>query len=219
MNNNNKLTKLHPLTGTKKKPIKQPCPFCGYKSDHPPGLARHIQTNHPDKWKGNLGSSLGKKPSRPWKKDKPHRVRTTAIALPDRKQTLSDAMRKSWARRKGVLLKNIEAAKLHAATPQGKAVLESLKEREERLRKRRIYQARLRKRYRKEGKNSKGELMPPGWKPRSHRRAILTEPQLILEPEQQTISADVEGDAARAILLAASVLRGVTAALRVDQLK
>ena len=211
MNNNNK-TAVRP-SGYKKKPIKQPCPFCGYKSKHPPGLARHIQSNHPDKWKGNLGETLGLKPSRPWKK-------TDTIVVPsNRTRTLSKAMRASWARRKNQLNQNIEAAKVHAVTPQGKAVLESLKEREMRLRKRRIYQKNLRGRYYSEGKNSKGEQMPPGWRPRKWANRQQFEEAVQPEPEQQTIPTDVEGEAARAILLAASVLRGVTAALRVDQLK
>lgn len=54
--------------GYKKPKIYNKCPFCSYKSDHPPGLAKHIQFTHPLKWKGDLGSSLGREPSRPWRK-------------------------------------------------------------------------------------------------------------------------------------------------------
>lgn len=60
--------------GYKKKPIPMDCPFylpggqkCDYHIDHPPAMARHIQTVHPSNWKGNLGESLGKEPSRQWK--------------------------------------------------------------------------------------------------------------------------------------------------------
>jgi hypothetical protein len=45
---------------------------------------------------------------------------------------------------------------------------------EERLANRRDYQMRLRQRYYKEGKNSKGEQMPPGWKPLKRRKPTRT---------------------------------------------
>jgi hypothetical protein len=53
--------------GSKKRPIYQDCPFCDYRSNHPPGLAHHIKATHPQHWKGNLGASLGGEPSRTWK--------------------------------------------------------------------------------------------------------------------------------------------------------
>jgi ssDNA-binding Zn-finger/Zn-ribbon topoisomerase 1 len=46
--------------GGKKDPILQKCPWCKYKSIHPPGLAHHIKATHPKKWKGNLSLSLGR---------------------------------------------------------------------------------------------------------------------------------------------------------------
>lgn len=55
--------------GYKKPKIHNKCLWCKYTSDHPPGLARHIKCTHPTHWKGNLGSSLGREPSRAWKKE------------------------------------------------------------------------------------------------------------------------------------------------------
>jgi hypothetical protein len=43
--------------------------------------------------------------------------------------------------------------------------------RAERLAARRVYQQNLRDRYYREGRNSKGQKMPPGWKPNPHRQA------------------------------------------------
>jgi hypothetical protein len=44
------------------------CPFCGHNSHRAQGLAAHLKGAHPDKWQGNMGSTLGLAPSRPWKK-------------------------------------------------------------------------------------------------------------------------------------------------------
>jgi ssDNA-binding Zn-finger/Zn-ribbon topoisomerase 1 len=130
--------------GSKKKPIKNTCPICGYTNYHPPGMARHIQAVHPEAWKGNLGESLGKKPSRVWKE----------ILKPKRNK---------------VQAKLIDP------------------EKEERLRKRRIYQKQRRDRFYTEGKNSRGEIMPPGWKPRGrkrqYRRIEDIIPQAAVQPE------------------------------------
>jgi hypothetical protein len=49
--------------GEKKPPIKQKCPWCIYKSTHPPGLAHHIKKAHPKKWKGRLSITLGMPPT------------------------------------------------------------------------------------------------------------------------------------------------------------
>lgn len=53
--------------GEKKPPINQRCPWCTYKSIHPPGLAHHIKAVHPKKWKGRLSITLGREP-KPWEK-------------------------------------------------------------------------------------------------------------------------------------------------------
>jgi hypothetical protein len=45
--------------GQKKAPIHQKCPWCGFKSVHPPAMAFHIRREHPKKWKGRLSLSLG----------------------------------------------------------------------------------------------------------------------------------------------------------------
>lgn len=101
--------------GVPKKPIKNKCPYCSYTNYHPPGMARHIQANHPDQWKGNLGESMGREPSRKWK-------------------------------------------------GMDKSVID--RNRQLQLEARRKYQQKLRDRYYREGRNSKGEMMPPDWKPR-----------------------------------------------------
>jgi hypothetical protein len=43
------------------------CPFCGHNSRRAQGLAAHLKGAHPDKWKGNMGSTLGLAPSRQWR--------------------------------------------------------------------------------------------------------------------------------------------------------
>jgi hypothetical protein len=50
--------------GETKPPIHQDCPWCDYKSKHPPGLAHHIRSVHPKKWKGRLSITLGRPPTR-----------------------------------------------------------------------------------------------------------------------------------------------------------
>jgi hypothetical protein len=42
------------------------CPFCGHESRRAQGLAAHLKGRHPDKWKGNMGDTLGIGPSRKW---------------------------------------------------------------------------------------------------------------------------------------------------------
>jgi hypothetical protein len=46
--------------GEKKPEIHQDCPWCDYKSKHPPGLSHHIRAHHPKKWKGRLSITLGR---------------------------------------------------------------------------------------------------------------------------------------------------------------
>lgn len=140
--------------GIKKKPIRNVCPFCGYKNFHPPGMARHIQYSHPDKWKGNLGESLGREPSRVWKSnDKPRKQYTKATVI----------------------------------APEITTATETPREREERLKKKREYQLSLRSRYYSEGRNSRGEMMPPGWKPRGRKnqRIFNSARQPAVELEQK----------------------------------
>lgn len=48
---------------------------------------------------------------------------------------------------------------------------------EERLEHRRKYQKNLRERYYREGKNSRGEQMPPGWKPRANIPGVRWSPE------------------------------------------
>jgi len=52
------------------------CPFCGHNSRRAQGLAAHLKGAHPDKWKGNMGSTLGLEPSRPWKKSERGKTRS-----------------------------------------------------------------------------------------------------------------------------------------------
>lgn len=44
------------------------CPFCGHDAKRAQGLAAHLKGAHPDKWKGNMGDTLGIGPSRKWSK-------------------------------------------------------------------------------------------------------------------------------------------------------
>ena len=121
---------------------------------------------------------------------------------------------------------------------------------EERLAHRKEYQKQLRERYYREGKNSRGQKMPEGWKPRKakprnghrdrfgrlyssstreyklkkqreYQKALYHRKKL--EQEQMQNGAvpalalpkqDIAADAAKAILLAAKVLRGTIAALK-----
>jgi hypothetical protein len=129
----------------------------------------------------------------------------------------------------------------------------------ERLRKRRVYQRNLRDRYYREGRNSKGELMPAGWKPNRNRQegaakrygkakkvsyvATLTGKRRDLYLAKQRVYqrklyhrkreegklmqngvlpvvaqpvGDIHSDAAKAILMAASVIRAVATGLKVE---
>jgi hypothetical protein len=135
------------------------------------------------------------------------------------------------------------------------------KNRSEVLAARREYQQRLRDRYYAEGRNSKGQLMPPGWKPNPRKhfrypsdsteykrakyqeykqrnraaglnargkplRAKASEAMKASWARRKAAAAensnsiqepgatDYSGEAARAILLAAKVIRGVAASLK-----
>lgn len=136
------------------------------------------------------------------------------------------------------------------------------KNRAEELAKRREYQQNLRERYYAEGKDSKGHLRAPGWKPRRYRfrsdtpeykkakyeqykqrniaaglnargkprksknvsqamkeswarrKAAAEQSNNNIEPGATT---DYSGEAARAILLAAKVIRGVATSLKLEQ--
>jgi len=122
----------HPLAGTKKKRIRQDCPFCDYKSEHPPGLAHHIKGTHPEHWKGNLGESLGGTPSRAWKNRK--------------------AQRKAWDDRYRAKRKLAQGSRyenwLSSRQPKSREQLRAT---------RRAYQKRLREQRRAQGLNTKGE--------------------------------------------------------------
>ena len=106
----------------------------------------------------------------------------------------------------------------------------------ERLEKRRPYQLALRNKYYREGKNSKGEQMPPGWIPRgrkfpigksesnkrwyANKKARERMEELARNDQQangvkQNQAVQATGDAASAILLAAQVIRAVTAGLKI----
>lgn len=50
-----------------KKPHPTKCPFCGHNSRRAQGLAAHLKSSHPDKWKGDMGTTLGLAPSREWR--------------------------------------------------------------------------------------------------------------------------------------------------------
>jgi hypothetical protein len=64
--------------GEKKPPINQECPWCDYKSIHPPGLAHHIKGVHPKKWKGRLSVTLGRPMTRSDKYLMTHRKKKKA---------------------------------------------------------------------------------------------------------------------------------------------
>jgi len=128
-------------------------------------------------------------------------------------------------------------------TPAGKQGYKwktrSANTREQRLKERAIYQKKLRERYYAEGRNSKGKLMPPGWKPRKHgkdrKRLSYSTPtgktreeylakqrqyqrNHYLKKHPETTTAPVQqlaSDAASAILLAASVIRAVATGLKI----
>jgi len=100
--------------------------------------------------------------------------------------------------------------------------------REERLAKRREYQHKLRERYYAEGRDSKGALRQPGWKPQRRKKWKWSESQRKrfdatwaakrrngpLPESQPPAETNPLGDAAKAILLAAKVLRGTITALK-----
>jgi hypothetical protein len=44
--------------GQKKPPYPQKCPWCSYRSTHPPGLSRHIASQHPQHWRGTLKQTM-----------------------------------------------------------------------------------------------------------------------------------------------------------------
>jgi len=113
--------------------------------------------------------------------------------------------------------------------------------REERLATRRAYQRRLRERYYAEGRNSKGEKMPKGWKPNAKRRAARVALSRTKEYQRQyqrnwyakrhtrnqespqntsttSTTPDITGEAAKAIMVAASVIRAVQTGMKITNL-
>src|SRR5215472_14780024 len=44
--------------GQKKPAIHQKCPFCSYRSTHPPAFANHLKGNHPNEWRGSVKATL-----------------------------------------------------------------------------------------------------------------------------------------------------------------
>ena len=96
----------------------------------------------------------------------------------------------------------------------------------EQLARRRIYQKQLRERYYAEGRNSKGEQMPPGWKPnprkmaaaakRKYNRKLYATHKAEANNSSTTVSSpDIYSNAASAIMLAANVIRAVTTGLKI----
>lgn len=72
-----------------KGPAPTKCPFCGHNSRRAQGLAAHLKSNHPDKWKGNMGDTLGLGPSRQWRKyDKKRKSTRSQKWLQTRKSNL-----------------------------------------------------------------------------------------------------------------------------------
>jgi len=104
---------------------------------------------------------------------------------------------------------------------------------EERLTQRRAYQRTLRERYYSEGRNSHGKKMPPGWKPRKSKVPLSRTPEYVrqyqrryyakrnqeaqLDTQVTSTTPDMTGEAARAILVAASVLRAVTVGMKITK--
>lgn len=70
-----------------KEPAPTKCPFCGHQSGRAQGLAAHLKGAHPDKWKGNMGDTLGIGPSRKWAKSERGLTRSQKW-LKSRKKTL-----------------------------------------------------------------------------------------------------------------------------------